>query len=221
MVLAEQPHHLVDQLRRRLVAGADQLLQDAEQLRFGQRPGGAVVAIHRQLGLHERREDVVTRLVPSQLELLMHEVLELEHASLCLEPPRIRHVGADRRGGVVRPPLDVGTALLGEVEHVGDDLHRHRRGQGVLQVDTALIDEAVDRRVDDRLDVTAELSDPARVESAGDRVAVAGVLGRIGREQRRDPWPALLADRLELRSKVGFRSFGRCAELRGERRRIA
>ena len=69
--------------------------------------------------------DVGLGLAATLLELVVHELLQLEDAPLRLDAPLVGQVGTDGRGGVVGPALDVVAPIPRQVQGARDHLDGH------------------------------------------------------------------------------------------------
>ena len=93
--------------------------------------------------------------------------------------------------------------------------------KSVDELDRAAVDPRVDEPGRDRPDRRLQLGDRLRRERLRHEPAVPGVLRRVGREHRRDPWIALGDDRGHALAIVRRQRHRRLAERRGERLRVA
>ena len=210
----QQHDALGERLRGRLVAGHEELLEEREHLAHRQLALGALVGL--DVGLHEVRHEVALRVAAPFVELRGEVPLELQDAELGFDAPLVARHRPDRHDGVVGPPFEVGHAIRGHVEHMGDGLDGQRHGEALDELDAALADPAVDEPVDDGFDRRAQRRDRARREVGRDGAAVAGVPRRVDGQQRGHGSPALAHDLAQLVEHRPGGSFARSAEVVGE-----
>ncbi len=109
-VIGDEPHHLGDQLGRGLVAGHQELLADAHQLRHLERSLDSGLRVVDRGG-QQLAEQVVAGFGPPLLELLDQEVGHLEVGAGVLDVLFVGDAGADGGGAGLGPAAEVVVAL--------------------------------------------------------------------------------------------------------------
>ncbi len=148
------------------------------------------------LGVHQRRGDVVARVGPTVLaELLgVHEHLH-QHAHQLLE--RADVLGVADTEDHVGPLKDLGFVLGRDAHHLADDLEGERCGDLLDEVAFAireLLDQPIDDRGRLRADVSLDLGDLPRREPLGDDAAQAEVARVVHGDHRADELVHLLGN---------------------------
>ena len=170
-VQRQQP--VADQVDGGLVAGAEQQNDIGGQFLIGE-----LAAVF--LGLHQLRGQVVAGVLPPQLEQLLE--IHLGHQRCWHWPARFR-LGQRHRieqaSAVARTGVEHLAMLLGNSEHVADDRDRQPERKILDQVHMALVDNAIQRFIDDLLDARTHVLDPARGKRFHDQAAQPRVVGRI------------------------------------------
>ncbi len=196
-MFAEEAHHLRQHLRRGLVAGDEQLLDDAQHLGHVERARvGDLRVVVIDPGVEQVREQVVSWLGATQFELLGEIALELVDPAFGVKALLDRDVGADAGDRIVGPLLEVGHALVGHIERVGDHLDRQWHTEVLDELDRPSVDRRFDQADRDPTDHGFERGDRLRVERLGDELAVSSVIGLVGGQHRRHAGVSL-GDHLE------------------------
>lgn len=181
------------QLARGLVAGDQDLLDDAQRRTVAQR--FVVACVGR---LHQTRDEVVARVGAPVLELRDEVALILQQAASLFEGAVGVDLGAEGQRELIRPTPEVVDAVIGDAEGGRDDVQRQRCRERLHELDRLPLGDLGQQVGHDLADLGFPLRDEPRRERARHHPAVVVVFGRVGRQQRRQVLPPLCRDRRDL-----------------------
>ena len=183
---------MVQRAGRRLEPAGHELVHEVLQLGDGERLG-AVLA---DVGMDERRDQVVLRVLTAAFELGGEVMLRFEFGLDRFEHLLLGQRTHRHREHRARPAVEAMDVAAIEAELLGDDRAGERHREVHVELALPRLDQPVDQLIAHLVDVRGHLPDPLGEKRLGDQSSVRGVLRRIGPLQGLDVPPAPFAEDL-------------------------
>ncbi|MEZ5137741.1 MAG: hypothetical protein R2711_02860 [Acidimicrobiales bacterium] len=180
-MLEEHLEGVGDQVAGGLVAGHAEQDEEHVELVLAQ-------AVAVDLGVHERRHDVVAGARPAVLDERVAVGVDLgrRHLAVLVGGAEVLVLHADE---AVAPVEDQVPVLVGHADHLADHLERQLGRHLLHELDLLAPGQAVEDALGLLVDVLDQAADHARREPGAHEPPVAAVLGRVHVEQREArPW---------------------------------